>query len=95
MERHSTIMPLLSAIRTASFLLLKFPRELALKLGAKVENHPLFPNRTNVQFLKVLDRNRIRIEIWEEVPDTPWLGSSSSAAGAVARKWERVIRTSP
>lgn len=60
---------------------------LALKLGAKVENHPLFPNRTNVQFLKVLDRNRIRIEIWERGAGyTLASGSSSSAAGAVARK---------
>lgn len=60
---------------------------LALELGAKVENHPLFPNRTNVQFLKVLDRNRIRIEIWERGAGyTLASGSSSSAAGAVARK---------
>ena len=43
----------------------KISEELARKLGPELENHPLFPNRTNVQLLQVLDRNRIRIEIWE------------------------------
>ena len=61
--------------------------ELACKLGPELENHSLFPNRTNVQFLKVIDRNRIRIEIWERGAGyTLASGSSSSAAGAVARK---------
>jgi diaminopimelate epimerase len=60
---------------------------LALRLGPELENHPLFPNRTNVQLLQVLDRNRIRIEIWERGAGyTLASGSSSSAAGAVARK---------
>lgn len=61
--------------------------ELAHQLGPLVECHPFFPNRTNVQFLKVLDRNRIQIEIWERGAGyTLASGSSSSAAGAVARK---------
>jgi diaminopimelate epimerase len=61
--------------------------ELAKKYGPLLEVHPLFPNRTNVQFLKVLDRNNIRIEIWERGAGyTMASGSSSSAAAAVARK---------
>jgi diaminopimelate epimerase len=60
---------------------------LARQLGPELENHPLFPNRTNVQLLQILDRNRIRIEIWERGAGyTLASGSSSSAAGAVARK---------
>jgi len=61
--------------------------ELAKKYGPLLEVHPLFPNRTNVQFLKVLDRNNIEIEIWERGAGyTLAPGSSSSAAAAVARK---------
>ena len=61
--------------------------EIAMRLGPILENHPNFPNRTNVQFLQILDRNRIRIEIWEQGAGyTLASGSSSSAAGAVARK---------
>jgi diaminopimelate epimerase len=61
--------------------------ELAKEYGPLLEVHPLFPNRTNVQFLKVLDRNNIKIEIWERGAGyTLASGSSSSAAAAVARK---------
>jgi diaminopimelate epimerase len=61
--------------------------ELAKEYGPLLEVHPLFPNRTNVQFLKVLDRNNIRIEIWERGAGyTLASGSSSSAATAVAKK---------
>jgi diaminopimelate epimerase len=59
----------------------------ARRLGPGLETHPNFPNRTNVQFLKVLDRNNIQIEIWERGAGyTLASGSSSSAAAAVARR---------
>ena len=62
-------------------------RELAHQYGPLFEMNPLFPNRTNVQFLKVLDRKNIQIEIWERgAVYTLASGSSSSAAAAVARK---------
>ena len=68
-------------------------KNMAMKLGPKLEVHPIFPNRTNVQFLEVIDRNRIRIEIWERGAGyTLASGSSSSAAGAVARKWVLVMK---
>lgn len=55
------------------------------KWGASIENDPRFPNRTNVQFMKILDRNNIKIEIWERGAGyTLASGSSSCAAAAVA-----------
>ncbi len=60
--------------------------ELAKQYGPLFENHPLFPNRTNVQFMKILDRRNVRIEIWERGAGyTLASGSSSCAAAAVAR----------
>jgi diaminopimelate epimerase len=57
------------------------------RMGALVEVHEMFPNRTNVQFLNVLDRNNIQIEIWERGAGyTLASGSSSSAAAAVAHR---------
>ena len=65
----------------------KVSENLALDLGPGLEIHPNFPNRTNVQFLEIINRNEIRIEIWERGAGyTLASGSSSSAAGAVARK---------
>ena len=61
--------------------------DLAKRLGPKIERHPLFPNRTNVQFLRVIDQDSIQIEIWERGAGyTLASGSSSSAAAAVARR---------
>tara|TARA_B100001248_G_scaffold241598_1_gene208373 strand:- start:46045 stop:46902 length:858 start_codon:yes stop_codon:yes gene_type:complete len=59
----------------------------ACKLGPSLETHSLFPNRTNVQFLEVIDSKTIRIEIWERGAGyTKASGSSSCAAAAVAHK---------
>lgn len=61
--------------------------ELAKRLGPLVEVHPLFPEKTNVQFAKVLDRHSLRIEIWERGAGyTLASGSSSCAAASVARR---------
>ncbi len=61
--------------------------EIAKQYGCLLEVHPYFPNRTNVQFMKVQDRQNIQIEIWERGAGyTLASGSSSSAAAAVAHK---------
>lgn len=61
--------------------------ELAKTYGPRLESHPFFPNRTNVQFMEVYDRHNIRLEIWERGAGyTLASGSSSSAAAAVARR---------
>jgi diaminopimelate epimerase len=63
----------------------KVSEEEARRLGPLIETDPRFPNRTNVQFMKVLDRSQIQIEIWERGAGyTLASGSSSSAAAAVA-----------
>jgi len=60
---------------------------LAHQYGPLLEVHPNFPRKTNVQFLKVLDRANIQIEIWERGAGyTLASGSSSSAAAAVAHR---------
>jgi diaminopimelate epimerase len=61
--------------------------ELARKYGPLLEVHPNFPKRSNVQFMKALDRKNIQIEIWERGAGyTLASGSSSSAAAAVAHR---------
>ena len=60
---------------------------IAYKYGPLLETHAAFPQKTNVQFMQILDRQNIRIEIWERGAGyTLASGSSSSAAAAVAWK---------
>jgi diaminopimelate epimerase len=35
------------------------------ELGPKIENHPLFPERTNVEFVSLVDKDRLRLRVWE------------------------------
>ncbi|WP_460135611.1 diaminopimelate epimerase [Pseudomonas sp. S1_E04] len=51
-------------------------------VGPALEAHPLFPARTNVHFVQVLDRGRIRLRIWERGGGVP-LGSGSCCCAAV------------
>ncbi len=68
--------------------------ELAHTYGPHLETHANFPRRTNVQFLQVLDRANIRIEIWERGAGyTLASGSSSSASAAVAHRLGLVDRS--
>jgi len=61
--------------------------DLAKTYGPTLETHPNFPNRTNVQFMKIVDHQNVQIEIWERGAGyTLASGSSSSASAAVARK---------
>ena len=56
-------------------------------LGPLIETESRFPNRTNVQFMQVLDRHNIAIQIWERGAGfTLASGSSSSAAAGVAHR---------
>lgn len=55
--------------------------------GKLIENHEMFPNRTNVQFAKVLSRNEAEILIWERGAGfTLASGSSSCAVASVLKK---------
>ena len=56
----------------------------ARELGPRVENHTLFPNRINMQLLKVLDRHTIEIRIWERAAGYTLASGSSSCAAAAA-----------
>ena len=55
--------------------------------GEILECDSRFPNRTNVQFAKVINRNNIEIRIWERgAGETSASGSSSCAVASVAHK---------
>lgn len=54
------------------------------KLGPLIENHPAFPNRTNVQFAQVKTRRDVQALIWERGAGHTLASGSSSCAVAVA-----------
>lgn len=59
-------------------------------LGAAIETHPRFPHRTNVAFLRVVDRHHLEIRIFERgvgPTHSSGTGSSAAAVAAIANGW--------
>jgi diaminopimelate epimerase len=56
--------------------------------GAAVERDPRFPNRTNVSFVRPVDRHTIEVRFWERgagATNSSGTGSTGAAAAAMAR----------
>jgi diaminopimelate epimerase len=54
------------------------------KLGKAIEVHPQFPDRTNVVFVRVVQRELIELRIWERGVGETTASGTCSCAGAVA-----------
>lgn len=52
--------------------------------GAAIECHPLFPERTNVQFVEIVDGSHVRARVWERGVGPTLASGSSACAVAVA-----------
>lgn len=52
-------------------------------IGARIEHDPLFPERTNVEFVQVLDRGRVRMRVWERGGMITLACGSGACAAAV------------
>ena len=59
-------------------------RERCLELGPHVERHQAFPERTNMQLFEVIDRVRVRVEIWERGAGYTLASGTSASAVAAA-----------
>lgn len=64
------------------------------ELGREIESHPFFPNRTNIEFIRVRGRKEIEVLFWERgVGETMSSGSGSAAAAVAAMLKGLVDRT--
>ncbi len=54
------------------------------EIGKAIENHPKFPDRTNVEFVRVIDRGKIELRIWERGVGETTASGTCSCAAAVA-----------
>jgi diaminopimelate epimerase len=54
-------------------------------IGAAIENHPAFPNRVNVEFIRPEADGSVRMRVWERgVGETQACGTGATAVGAAA-----------
>lgn len=56
-------------------------------VGPKFENHPLFPERINTEFVRVIDENTLQMRVWERGSgETMACGTGACATAAAAVK---------
>lgn len=53
-------------------------------IGPLLEHHPLFPNRTNVEFVQVLSKNQVRMRVWERGSGITQACGTGACATAIA-----------
>lgn len=58
--------------------------DLVLRVGPLIEHHPLFPKRTNVEFVEVLNRAEVRQRTWERGSGETWACGTGASAVCVA-----------
>lgn len=54
------------------------------EVGPEFEHHPAFPNRVNAEFVQVLDRNTVKMRVWERGTGETLACGTGSCATAVA-----------
>ncbi|WP_294348219.1 diaminopimelate epimerase [uncultured Clostridium sp.] len=54
------------------------------KIGPKFENHELFPERINTEFLEVIDKNTIKMRVWERGSGETYACGTGACAATVA-----------
>ena len=54
------------------------------KMGPKIEHHPLFPERTNTEFIEITDRAHLRMRVWERGSGETLACGSGACASVVA-----------
>lgn len=63
------------------------------KLGPQIENHPNFPQRTNVEFVQVLNEKEINMRVWERgCGETLACGTGACAAAVASMLNDKVSR---
>jgi diaminopimelate epimerase len=62
-------------------------------LGPQLERHSCFPNRTNVEFIQVVDRHCIRVRFWERGVGRTLASGTGSAGAAVAAILNRFVES--
>jgi len=58
------------------------------EIGPKIEQHHFFPNKTNVEFIEVVNSNTIKMKVWERGAGIT-LACGSGACAAVYAGWKK------
>jgi diaminopimelate epimerase len=52
--------------------------------GAVIENHPIFPKRTNTEFIEPIDKTHVKMRVWERGSGETMACGTGACAAVVA-----------
>lgn len=59
------------------------------EIGPKIENYKNFPNKTNVEFVQIINEDLIKVRVWERgVGETLACGTGACAASVISNKYK-------
>lgn len=63
------------------------------KIGRKFENHPLFPERVNTEFVQPIDGDTVKMRVWERGSSETWACGTGACAVAVASVLNGIVNS--
>jgi diaminopimelate epimerase len=70
------------------------PELLPKRYGPSIEHHPLFPAKTNVEFIRVIDRTRIVMRVWERGSGETFSCGTGACAAVVTARLKGLVNSS-
>ena len=59
------------------------------KYGKMIEDYKYFPNKTNVEFVQIIDKEKIKMRVWERgVGETLACGTGACASAVISNKYK-------
>jgi diaminopimelate epimerase len=65
--------------------------ELPARYGPALENHPLFPAKTNVEFIRIVNRQRVIMRVWERGSGETFACGTGACAAAVTANLKGLV----
>lgn len=69
----------------------RLDNDLVATLGPAIEKHPIFPKKTNVEFVQIVDRNTLKMRVWERGAGPTLACGTGACATLVAARLKGVV----
>ena len=63
------------------------------KIGPKIENHIFFPEKTNVEFVEIINKKKIKMKVWERGAGITLACGSGACASVFAGVLKKLLET--
>ncbi|MFX0140308.1 MAG: diaminopimelate epimerase [Candidatus Hodarchaeota archaeon] len=63
-----------------------------IKIGNKIETHPIFPNKTNIEFVQIINDKELKLKVWERGAGETLACGTGACASVVSSVLNKFIK---